>query len=316
MAIRIGISGWRYAPWRGVFYPEGLPQRRELEYASTIFPSVEINGSFYSLQSPRSWQGWHDDTPSGFVFAVKGPRYITHLLRLREFDRALANFLASGLLRLGSKLGPVLWQLPPNFRFDAERLQAFFEALPGDTDAAVALARRRDRSLMSGRTALPTQPNRPLRHAIEIRHESFRDEAFIRLLRRHNIALVVADTAGRWPLVEDVTADFVYVRLHGDEELYVSGYSDEALEMWARRIDAWAGGGEPDDARKISPNAPRRRKSRDVYCYFDNDAKVHAPFDAQRIATMLGLRQDVTARGRPAKPKAEPPRTMQAFGRR
>ena len=249
MAIRIGISGWRYAPWRGVFYPEGVQQRRELEFASSVFPTVEINGSFYSLQSPRSWQAWHDETPAGFVFAVKGPRYITHLLRLRGFEPALANFLASGVLRLGPKLGPMLWQFPPNFRCDEDRFEAFFATLPGDTDAALALARRRERSRMAGRTALPNQPNRPLRHAIEIRHESFRDDAFIRQLRRHGIALVVADTAGRWPLVEDVTADFVYIRLHGDEELYVSGYTDGALDAWARRIDTWSRGSEPDDAR-------------------------------------------------------------------
>jgi uncharacterized protein YecE (DUF72 family) len=315
MAIRIGISGWRYAPWRGVFYPEKLQQRRELEFASGVFPTIEINGSFYSLQSPKSWKTWHDETPPGFVFAVKGPRYITHLLRLREYETALANFLASGVLQLGSKLGPMLWQFPPNFRFDEERFENFFTHLPKDTDTALELARKRDRSRMSGRTALPTQPNRRLRHAVEIRHESFRDDAFVRLLRRHDVALVVADTAGRWPLLEDVTADFVYIRLHGDEELYVSGYTDEALDMWARRIDAWSRGAEPDDARKASSLKPRRRASRDVYCYFDNDAKVHAPFDAQTLAMKLGLREDVTARGVPAKPKAEPSRSMQVFGR-
>ena len=315
MAIRIGISGWRYAPWRGVFYPEKLQQRRELEFASGVFPTIEINGSFYSLQSPKSWKTWHDETPTGFVFAVKGPRYITHLLRLREYETALANFLASGVLQLGSKLGPMLWQFPPNFRFDEERFENFFTHLPKDTDTALELARKRDRSRMSGRTALPTQPNRRLRHAVEIRHDSFRDDAFVRLLRRHDVALVVADTAGRWPLLEDVTADFVYIRLHGDEELYVSGYTDEALDMWARRIDAWSRGAEPDDARKASSLKPRRRASRDVYCYFDNDAKVHAPFDAQTLAMKLGLREDVTARGVPAKPKAEPSRSMQVFGR-
>lgn len=139
MAIRIGISGWRYAPWRGVFYPVGLPQRSELEYASARFGSIEINGSFYSLQSPKSWQAWHDATPEGFLFAVKGPRYLTHMLRLREFERPLANFLASGLLKLGDRLGPILWQLPPNFAFDSGRLDAFLSALPRDTGEALAL---------------------------------------------------------------------------------------------------------------------------------------------------------------------------------
>jgi uncharacterized protein YecE (DUF72 family) len=237
------------------------------------------------------------------------------LLRLREYETALANFFASGVLQLGPKLGPMLWQFPPNFRFDEERFDNFFTHLPKDTDTALELARKRDRSRMSGRTALPTQPNRRLRHAVEIRHESFRDDAFVRLLRQHDIALVVADTAGRWPLLEDVTADFIYIRLHGDEELYVSGYTEEALDMWARRIDAWSRGTEPGDARKASALKPRRRASRDVYCYFDNDAKVHAPFDAQTLAMKLGLREDITARGVPAKPKAEPSRSMQVFGR-
>jgi len=315
MAIRIGISGWRYAPWRGVFYPEKLQQRRELEYASGVFPTIEINGSFYSLQSPKSWKTWHDETPPDFVFAVKGPRYITHLLRLRDYERALANFFASGVLQLGPKLGPMLWQFPPNFRFDEERFDGFFAHLPKDTDTALELARKRDRSRMSGRTALPKQPNRRLRHAVEIRHESFRDDAFIRLLRRHGIALVVADTAGRWPLLEDVTTDFIYIRLHGDEELYVSGYTEEALDMWARRIEAWSGGTEPGGARKASALKPRHRASRDVYCYFDNDAKVHAPFDAQNLAMKLRLREEVTARRVPAKPKPEPSRSLQMFGR-
>lgn len=313
MAIRIGISGWRYVPWRGVFYPQGLAQRRELEYTASVFPSLEINGSFYSLQTPRSWQSWHDETPSGFVFAVKGPRYITHMLRLREFAPALANFLASGILQLGPKLGPLLWQFPPNFRFDRDRFDAFFAALPADTATALALARHRERSRMSGRTALPIQPNRRLRHAVEVRHESFRDEAFIRLLRRHNIALVVADTAGRWPLMEDVTADFVYVRLHGDKQLYVSGYTDGALDAWAERIVAWARGTESEHARKVSSLKPKRRATRDVYCYFDNDVKVHAPFDAQRLAVKLGLASSVTTRGRHGKVQDEVRRTPPGF---
>lgn len=291
MAIRIGISGWRYAPWRGVFYPKGLVQRRELEYAASRFPTVEINGSFYSLQSPESWRSWRGQTPDDFVFAVKGPRYITHLLRLRDFEKALANFLASGVLLLGPKLGPMLWQFPPNFRFEPDRMETFFAHLPKDSDSALAIARRRDRGRMRGRTALPNQPNRRLRHAVEIRHESFCDEAFIRLLRRHGIALVIADTAGKWPLLEDVTADFLYLRLHGDKELYVSGYGPAALARWARRIERWAAGSEPGDARKASGLKPRKRRSRDVYCYFDNDAKVHAPFDAQQLAGRLADRK-------------------------
>jgi uncharacterized protein YecE (DUF72 family) len=287
MTIRIGISGWRYAPWRGVFYPEGLAQRRELEYASRAFASIEINGSFYSLQSPASWAQWHDQVPEDFVFAVKGPRFITHMLRLRGVERALANFFSSGLLQLGPKLGPLLWQFPPDFRFEPDTFEAFLALLPRDTDAALALARRRDRALMSGRCAMPAQPPRPIRHAVEIRHESFRDARFIRLLRRQKVALVLADTARAFPYGEDITADFTYLRLHGAEELYVSGYDEGALDWWAARIRAWAAGGEPADATKFANVAPRRRSARDVYCYFDNDAKVHAPFDAANLARRL-----------------------------
>jgi uncharacterized protein YecE (DUF72 family) len=287
MALRIGISGWRYKPWRGVFYPPDLVQRRELEYASHALSSIEINGSFYSLQSPKSWKEWYDATPEDFVFAVKGPRYLTHLLRLRDAALPLANFFASGLLQLGPKLGPLLWQLPPSLKYDATLLESFLEQLPRDTDAALALARRHDAKRMRGRTALVEGATRPVRHALEVRNESFADTGFVRQLRRHNVALVIADTAGKFLHGEDITADFTYLRLHGDEELYTSGYSDQALEHWRRRIRHWAAGGEPPDARKLSALAPRRRKQRDVYCYFDNDAKVHAPFDAMRLVRML-----------------------------
>ena len=287
-AVRIGISGWRYPPWRGVFYPGDLPQRRELEYASRVFSSIELNGSFYSLQRPESFAAWAEDTPEGFVFSVKGPRYITHLRRLKEVEKPLANFLASGLFRLGPKLGPILWQFPPQLPFLAERFEAFFAMLPHSTGEALSLARRRDRR-MTGRAALAIDQDRPLRHAIEVRHESFRSPEFVALLRRHRLALVVADTAGKWPLLEDLTADFVYVRLHGDEELYVSGYTDRALRHWAGRIEAWRRGTEVEDALHASPVLARPRRARDVYVYFDNDAKVHAPFDAAALARQLRL---------------------------
>ncbi|MBV6845293.1 DUF72 domain-containing protein [Xanthomonas campestris pv. paulliniae] len=295
MAIRIGISGWRYARWRGTFYPAGLAQRRELEYAAGCFPSVEINGSFYSLQRPDSFQRWHDETPEDFVFSVKGPRFITHMKRLRDCEQALANFFASGILRLGAKLGPVLWQLPPTLRFDAELLDAFLGSLPRDSEAALARARKRDTALMQGRSALAIDRNRPIRHALEVRHDSFCDPACMRLLRRHNVAVVVADTAGKFPYLEDVSADFVYVRLHGDAQLYASGYSDTALDGWAARIAAWASGAEPDDAARVGARA-RKRAMRDVYCYFDNDMKVHAPFDARGLMQRLQLPTDCPAR--------------------
>lgn len=277
--IRIGISGWRYPPWRGVFYPEDLPQRRELAYAAGIFRSIEINGTFYSLQRPDAFRAWHDETPDDFIFAVKAPRYITHIKRLRDVEPALANFFASGLLALGPKLGPLLWQLPPNFRFDPERLTAFFEALPRTTTDAVRLARKRE-ARMKGRAVLSTDAERPIRHALEIRHESFCNAEFIRLLRKHKIALVVADAVD-WPRLTDVTADFVYCRLHGSKELYASGYGPKALDRWAARILAWASGGEADGDH--TGPAARRRACRDVFVYFDNDAKVRAPRDAQGL---------------------------------
>lgn len=295
MAIRIGISGWRYARWRGTFYPAGLAQRRELEYAAGCFPSVEINGSFYSLQRPESFQRWHDETPEDFVFSVKGPRFITHMKRLRDCEQALANFFASGVLRLGAKLGPILWQLPPTLRFDAELLDAFLGSLPRDSEAALARARKRDTALMQGRSALAIDRRRPIRHALEVRHDSFCDPACMRRLRRHNVAVVVADTAGKFPYLEDVSADFVYVRLHGDAQLYASGYSDPALDRWAARIAAWAGGAEPDDAARVGARA-RKRAMRDVYCYFDNDMKVHAPFDARGLMQRLQLPTNCPAR--------------------
>lgn len=295
MSIRIGISGWRYARWRGTFYPTGLAQRRELAYAGRCFPSVEINGSFYSLQRPESYQSWHDETPDDFVFAVKGPRFVTHMKRLRDCEQALANFFASGVLRLGEKLGPILWQLPPTLRFDDAVLDAFLSSLPRDTEAALALARKRDTTLMHGRTALSIDRKRPLRHALEMRHPSFCDPSCMKLLRKHKVGVVVADTAGKFPYLEDVTADFVYLRLHGDAQLYASGYSDHALDRWGERIAAWAAGGEPSDAQRVGPRASKRAR-RDVYCYFDNDMKVHAPFDARGLMQRLDLPTDCPAR--------------------
>ena len=314
--VRIGISGWRYAPWRGVFYPQGLPQRSELAFASRMLPTIEINGSFYSLQRPESYAAWHAETPPGFVFAVKGSRYITHMLKLREVGAALANFFASGVLRLDEKLGPILWQFPPQLGFDRERFAAFFAALPRDTAAALALAERHDERL-AGRAWLSIDRARPLRHAVEIRHPSFVDPAFVALLRRHRIALVVADTAGRWPLLEDLTADFVYVRLHGDEELYASGYGEAALDRWAARIAAWRGGRQVADAHLASAKPAPQRARRDVYVYFDNDVKVHAPYDAAHLAARLGVATGLVAGDRFVPPPGlEPPRTRwPAFGR-
>ena len=285
--VRIGISGWRYAPWRGVFYPQALPQRCELSYASRVFSTIEINGSFYSLQSPQSYAAWYADTPADFVFAVKGPRFITHMKRLREVRRPLANFLASGVLELREKLGPILWQFPSSFRFEPERFGSFFGLLPKDTGAALRLARAREPHL-HGRSSLAIDALRPLRHAVEVRHESFRAPDFIALLRRHGIALVVSDTPGKWLQLQDVTADFLYLRLHGARQLYASGYTPAALDAWARRIRAWRAGREPRGGERASPKRARPRAARDVYCYFDNtDVKLRAPADAQSLARRL-----------------------------
>jgi len=287
--IRIGISGWRYKGWRGVFYPKKLAQRRELAFASRQFNTIELNGSFYSLQRPKSFATWADETPGDFQFAIKGSRYLTHMLKLRNIETPLANFLAQGVLQLGSKLGPILWQFPPNFRFESEKLEAFFTLLPKTQKQAATIARNHDRRL-DGRSWLEVKTDRPLRHAIEIRNESFACEEFIQLLRRHNIGLVVADTVD-WPLLLDVTADFVYCRLHGSEELYASGYDDHALDTWAKRVASWAKGEEVHDGRRASKRNAPRRKRRDVFVYFDNDAKVRAPFDAKdlvdRVADLL-----------------------------
>jgi uncharacterized protein YecE (DUF72 family) len=286
--IRIGISGWRYPPWRGVFYPKGLAQTRELAFASRALASVEINGSFYSLQHPQSYAQWYAATPPGFVFAVKANRYLTHFLRLNNVAKPLANFLSSGLFNLREKLGPILWQFPENFRYRPELLEDFLALLPRDTGQALAIARRRE-ARMHGRARLAIDAIRPLRHAIEVRSETFADPAFVAQLRRHDVALVVADTAGKWLFREDVTADFVYIRLHGDEELYASGYGDAALERWAGKIRAWSTGREPADAVRITEAPAPKRSRRDVYCYFDNDRKVHAPFDARRLIEKLDL---------------------------
>ncbi|MGB8168648.1 MAG: DUF72 domain-containing protein [Chthoniobacteraceae bacterium] len=287
--LRIGISGWTYPPWRGGnFYPEKWPQKRELEYASRHVNSIEINGSFYSLQRPESYAAWHAATPPGFLFSVKGGRFITHLKRLKDVEVPLANFLASGVLRLREKLGPILWQLPPQFSFDPTRLEAFFRLLPRTTSAAAALAREHDERL-AGRAWTRIDRDRPLRHALEVRHPSFVTPEFIVLLRAHDIALVVADTAGKWPFMEDVTSDFLYLRLHGAEELYVSGYTTEALAGWEKKIRAWSRGETPADARLIGPRPKRRSGPRDVFVYFDNDVKVRAPFDAMTLAHNLDL---------------------------
>jgi uncharacterized protein YecE (DUF72 family) len=284
---RVGVSGWRYPPWRGKFYPPTLPQRLELNFVSRCLNSVEINGSFYSLQTPDSYAQWYSATPPDFVFSVKASRFITHMKRLKNVEQAQANFWASGILRLEEKLGPILWQLPPTFQFNEATLERFFDELPRSTVDAARIGRHHS-EFMKDRCWLKVQKNRALRHAIEIRHESFMTEAFVKLLRRQQVALVIADTAKKWPYMEDMTANFVYARLHGDKELYVSGYDDKALNRWASRFRKWRSGTEPENAKRHAAKA-RPLARRDVYIYFDNDVKVHAPFNALDLARRLGV---------------------------
>jgi len=283
--IHIGISGWTYSPWRGSFYPKGLRQADELSYASSIFRSIEINGTFYKLQRPETFLRWADCVPKTFVFAVKAPRYITHTRRLTDVEKPLANFMASGVLALGEKLGPILWQLPPSFHFDEERIAAFLALLPHTTEAAAFCAQQHDSKLKS-KPYTDFGRKRKLRHALEIRHDSFCDPRFIKLLRKHNVALVCADTV-KWPLLMDVTSDFVYCRLHGSRELYRSAYKPQELVAWANRVRRWASGDTAVDGTII--DTPAKEKPRDVFCFFDNTDKLCAPRDAQALEQALGI---------------------------
>jgi uncharacterized protein YecE (DUF72 family) len=271
----VGISGYNYAGWRGRFYPPELRPRDWLKYASRAFNSIELNGTFYSLKSPDVFQRWVNDTPPGFIFAIKGSRFITHNLKLARSEGALANFYASGVLALGRKTGPFLWQLPGTYRFERDRMQRFLDLLPRDAAQAERLARHHDDRLKRGALTEAVEYVE-YRHALEVRHPTYFTESFFELLRSHGISFVVADTAGKFPYAETLTADFVYVRLHGSQVLYASGYTDEELDTWAARVRAWT--------------CPPRGAARDAYVYFDNDALAHAPNDALRLAERVGVR--------------------------
>lgn len=282
---RIGVSGWSYDHWRGgAFYPEDLPQKRELEFASRRFNSIEINGSFYSLLRPESYERYRRTAPADFRFAVKGGQFITHSKKLRSVEKPVANFFASGLLRLEDKLGPILWQFP-DMTWPLERVRAFVELLPSDTESASRLAARHDHRL-NGRSSYVVHRNRRLRHAFEFRHRSFFEPQVVRWCRDANVALVFADS-GDWPYTEELTAGFVYLRLHGSPRTYQSNYGGKALERWARRIRTWADGGEPGDSERITDRKPPARKRRTVYAYFDNDHAAHAPRNAARLMRLL-----------------------------
>jgi len=292
--LRIGISGWSYKEWRGGgFYPKGLAQRLELEYSSRRMNSIEINGTFYSLQSPASFAKWAAATPDDFLFAIKGSKYITHQKKLQDIRTPLANFFAQGLLKLGNKVGPVLWQFPPWYRFSRELLESFLDALPKSTAAAAELATENTIKKPNG-AFVDLVEDVPLRYAFEPRHESFFSEEFVGLLREHKMALAFADAAGKFPYAEDVTADFIYIRLHGSTVLYASGYTDDELNDWARKIRSWSKGREPRGTKKIVPGKFQPGTKRDVYVYFDNDIHSHAPYDAMSLAKKVGIKWDAT----------------------
>lgn len=266
--LRVGTSGWSYEHWRGKFYPAGFSGKRELEFISGKLNTAEVNASFYALQHPKDYQSWYARTPPGFVFAVKGSRYITHTKRLRDVNRALANFFASGVLALGEKLGPLLWQLPSGLKFDSAITTAFIEMLPKDHAEAARLGRRHD-SRMKDRCYLEVRKKYRLRHAIEARNETFLHPDCLALFRKFNIALVRAESGGRWPYMESRTSDFVYLRMHGSDENSKTGYrhgprGPSALKYWEGRIKVW-------------------RRDADVYVYFNNDAYANAPLDAIQL---------------------------------
>ena len=282
--IRVGTSGWIYDHWRNRFYPRGLSSKRWLSYLAQRLSAVEVNGTFYSLTRPSACDAWREAVPEGFLFALKGSRYITHMLKLRNFRVPLANFFASGILRLGASLGPILWQLPPQLPFDRARADEFFSALPEDVRAAERRARRHD-ARTTGRAALtaPDGRDRPMRYAVEVRHPSWLSDEALETLGARDIALVAADTAGRHPAsLHRTSKGLAYVRLHGARRLYEGAYSGEELRTWASRCRVWAGQGA------------------DVFVFFDNDRDAQAAHDALAL-------QDILA-GRPNLPSIAPER--------
>lgn len=280
-SIRTGIAGWVFAPWRGEFYPPGLKRTQELAYASERLGAIEINATFRALQKPASFRNWASQTPDGFVFSIKGPQLVTHIRRLKDVETPLANFFASGPLALGERLGPFVWQLPPNLSYDAGRMEEFLTLLPSTPADAAAFAGRHEDWMTEAATGV--EGIKTIRHAIEVRHESFADPDFIAQMRRHNVALVTADTA-EWPTL-DVTADFVYCRLQGAPGR--EHYEEADLDRWASRLAAWSGGRPMTDGRFVAPLP--EEKPRDVFAFFVSTDKVHAPANAMAVARRLGV---------------------------
>ncbi len=273
--IRVGVGGWVFAPWRGTFYPKNLTQARELEYASRHLTAIEINGTFYGSQKPASFRRWRDETPEDFMFSLKGPRFATHRRELGEARDSIERFFTSGVLELGAKLGPVLWQFPGTKRFEPEDFGAFLALLPASIEG------------------------RKLRHVVEVSHGSFAAPAFIDLLRKHGVALALVDSADR-PAVFDLTADFVYARLRRSIEEEPTGYPKSALDAWAQRFETWAAGGEPNDLPGVHAGPAPAEKTRDCFVYFIGGAKIRAPAAAQALIARLAQpsRKSVGSRGR------------------
>ena len=259
--IRVGIGGWVFKPWRGAFYPDKLPQAQELSYASRHLTSIEINGTFYRTQKPASFRKWADETPDDFVFALKGPQFATNRRVLAEAGESIERFFASGVLELKSKLGPILWQMAPTKRFDPEDFAAFLALLPR------------------------TRDGKPIRHVIEVRHESFLTPAFIELLRKFSVAVVLVESA-KHPPIADVTSDFVYLRLQGTSQKVKTGYPPAALDTWAKRARTWQAGGAPDDLPTIA-GKPAAKQARDVFVYMISGAKERAPAAAMALIERL-----------------------------
>jgi uncharacterized protein YecE (DUF72 family) len=278
--IRLGIAGWVFDEWRGEFYPEGLKQKEELAFASRHLGTIEINSTFYSHQKAQSFANWAAETPEDFVFSVKGHQLITHIKRLKDVELPLANFFASGVLALGRRLGPFCWQLPPNLKYDRDRLEAFVTLLPKDKDALLALASKH--AGLKNEPFLDVAEVGEVRHAIEVRHESFATPEFIELMRAHDVAVVTADTE-QWPTT-DVTAGFAYCRLQGapgkDE------YSEPERDIRAGWLEAWSKGEAPD-APTLVPAT--KGKPRDVFAFFVSTDKKHAPRNAMAVMRKLGI---------------------------
>lgn len=258
--IHVGIGGWTFAPWRGGFYPDKLAQKRELEYAASKLTSIEINGTYYGSQKPESFARWHDETPEGFVFALKGPRFTTNRKVLAEAGESVERFLASGVLELKDKLGPINWQLAPTKSFDAEDFGRFLALLPKTVDG------------------------RAIRHAVEVRHASFRDPECIAAAREHGVAIVMAGDS-EYPVIADVTAPFVYARIMGTREDEEAGYAPAALDSWARRARQWAQGEAAEGLETVAP-APKAA-ARDVFLYVISGAKVRNPHAAMALIARL-----------------------------